>query len=77
MRAMAHGLEYAADVSLAVDRDDHNRTRAFRHDPARGLDAVHDRHDQVEQYAGDLATAVFEHLQTSRAVPGFDGPVGV
>ena len=46
---MAHGLEYPVHVLLAIDRDDDDGARGFGHDPPGGLDAIHDRHDQVHE----------------------------
>ncbi|MNH40660.1 hypothetical protein D3C79_1020160 [compost metagenome] len=46
---MAHGLEHAVHVLLAVHRDDDDGARGFGHDPPGGLHAVHHRHDQVHQ----------------------------
>ena len=55
-RAVAHRLVDLADVP--ADRGGHHqdRTRPFVHDPPRGLDAVHHRHEQVhEDDVGPLA----------------------
>ncbi|MNL10453.1 hypothetical protein D3C87_1312520 [compost metagenome] len=48
-RAVPHGFEDPVHVLLAIDRHNDDRARGFGHDPARGFDAVHHRHDQVHQ----------------------------
>ncbi|MNN66234.1 hypothetical protein D3C81_1817990 [compost metagenome] len=46
---MAHGLEHAVHVLLAVDGDDDDGTRRLGHDQPGRLHTIHHRHDEVHE----------------------------
>ncbi|MNT22331.1 hypothetical protein D3C72_1577120 [compost metagenome] len=69
-RAVPHRVEHPRGMARHVRRHHHDRAGRFRHDAARGLDAVHDRHDEVHQHhVGTVARAMLHGLQSVRRCP--------
>jgi hypothetical protein len=63
---LAHGVEDETHIGAHADRDDQDGARRAGHDAARGLDAVHTRHEQIhEDQVGRILRA---EVDGSRAV---------
>ena len=73
-RAGAHGADGGVDRSVR-GLHDHGRAGGERRDPAQHLDAVHARHDEVEQHERDGPLGAFDDLQGLLAALGGLGVV--
>ncbi|MCY1537328.1 hypothetical protein D9M68_728180 [compost metagenome] len=69
--AVAHRVEHLSGIAAEIHGDHHDRAGRGRHDPARGFDAVHHRHQQVHQ--DQVRRAGRGHLHGLLAVDGDPG----